>query len=86
MSTPSDIEIDSAVKAACYLREHTEDKHYLGINMNYRFRYLQQVKQAAKLFLHSGESSHHHADLLKATAKSDQCDSDRDDTGQPQPW
>lgn len=60
MSRPSDQELETALKKAADLREHSEDIFFLGkslLNHNYRIRHLEHVLQAAKAYLHSGMSA-----------------------------
>ena len=89
MSLPNKQEMQSALEAAACLREHTDDEHYLGkvlLNLNYRMKLLQEVKQAAKLFLHSGEAVYHHADLIKAIERADAAETSGEADESPTPW
>jgi len=74
MGVPSKEELDTALNEAAHMREQGKDPHHLAkvlLNHNYRIDTLEKVLQAAELYLHSGQASHEHSQLVRAieTAK-----------------
>ena len=58
-----------ALKEAAKMREHGEDPHHIAkalLNCNYRLKNLEKVLRAAELYLHSGQSSTEHRNLVSA--------------------
>lgn len=69
MGVPSKEELDTALHEAVRMREQGEDPHYLAkvlLNHNYRIDTLMKVLHAAELYLHSGQASHEHSQLVRA--------------------
>ena len=69
MGKPTKAELDEALATAARMREKGEDEHYLAkslLNMNYRFRYLEKVLEAAEYFLLTGQDAHKHTQLQLA--------------------
>lgn len=69
MGKPTDQELEEALAEAARMREHSQDPHHVAkalLNLHYRHRYLERVLSAARRFLHSGQASHEHAELLRA--------------------
>ncbi len=69
MGKPSDEELKTALTEAARMREQGDDPRFLAkclLNLNYRMRYLEHVRQAAESYLHSGLAEHNHAMLIRA--------------------
>jgi DNA repair protein RadC len=69
MGVPTKEELDIALNEAARMREQGDDPCHLGkvlLNHNYRIELLEKVLQAAELYLHSGQGSHEHSQLLRA--------------------
>jgi hypothetical protein len=69
MGVPTKEELETALNEAARMREQGEDPCHLGkvlLNHNYRIEMLEKVLQAAELYLHSGQGSHEHSQLLRA--------------------
>lgn len=69
MGVPTKEELDIALNEAARMREQGDDPYHLGkalLNHNYRIELLEKVLQAAELYLHSGQGSHEHSQLLRA--------------------
>ena len=72
MGKPTDEELDIALKKAARMREHNDDPYYVAkalLNLNYRFKLLENVERCAELYLRSGHGTKEHTDLLKAIEK-----------------
>ena len=90
MGKPTIEELETALKYAARLREQGEDEFYIGkslLNLNYRIKYLEVVLNKANLYLHSGEGSIEHAELVKAIEQAEKASltADSDSKG-VQPW
>jgi len=75
MLKPTKDEVQHALKAAEYMREHDMDKHNLAHSLLYfeeRTRHLEKVLHAAELYVHFGQGSGDHAALVKAINKAKQ--------------
>lgn len=71
MGTPTKAELDEALATAGAMREQNNDPHYLAkslLNLHYRNKNLQEVMQAAELYLR-GEGVTEHQNLLRAIDK-----------------
>ena len=69
MAKPSPEELKTALKHAAQMREQGEDLYFIAkalLNMNYRVKYLEEVMNKAKLYLHSGEAAVEHGLLVTA--------------------
>jgi hypothetical protein len=69
MGKPTEEQFEDALREAARMREHGEDPHFVAkslLNLNYRFRHLERVLQAARQYLHSGQASHEHGQLVHA--------------------
>jgi len=69
MGKPTKEEYETALTHAAQLREQDEDEYHMAkslLNLDYRIKYLEEVLAKADLFLHSGEGTHEHAELVKA--------------------
>ena len=72
MGTPTKEELEIALTEAARMREHGEDPQFLAktlLNLNYRFKCLEQVLRSVELYLHSGQSATEHTRLVRAIAK-----------------
>lgn len=72
MGTPTNDELQMALDEAARMREHDEDPHFLAkslLNIQYRFKHLEQVLHSVELYLHSGQSATEHSHLVRAIAK-----------------
>ena len=68
MSKPTVEELKQALAEAARMREQGEDPHHVAkalLNLNYRFRYLEDVLTAAEHYLR-GQGEHDHARLVRA--------------------
>jgi hypothetical protein len=69
MGRPSNEELKTALTEAARMREQGDDSSFLAkslLNLNYRMKYLEHVRQAAESYLHSGLAEHNHAVLIRA--------------------
>ena len=69
MGRPTPEELETALRHAADMREQGEDMYYVAkslLNLNYRMKFLENVMDKAKLYLHSGEAAVEHGLLLKA--------------------
>lgn len=69
MGKPAPDELETALKHAIEMREQGEDIFFMAkslLNLNYRMKYLEEVLDKVKLYLHSGEAAVEHGLLLKA--------------------
>ena len=69
MGKPTAVELETALRHAAQLREQGEDIFYIAktlLNFNYRMKYLEEVLDKAKFYLHSGEGAIAHGLLVKA--------------------
>ena len=69
MGVPSKEELDTALHEAVRMREQGDDPHHLAkvlLNHNYRIETLTKVLHAAELYLHSGQASNEHSQLVRA--------------------
>ncbi len=69
MGMPSEAEMKEALAEAARMRESGDDPHHLAkalLNLNYRLKSLEHVKEAAELFLRSGMAVAEHQRLRKA--------------------
>jgi len=74
MGKPTVVEFDTALRHAARLREQGEDIFYMAktlLNLNYRMKYLVEVLDKAKFYLHSGEGAVAHELLVKAIAEAE---------------
>ena len=72
MGKPTENELETALQEAARLREQGEDGHYLGktvLNQNYRLELYQELLVAARRYLHSGEASRAHQNLVRAVER-----------------
>ena len=90
MGKPTPEELETALKHAARMRENGEDQFFMAkslLNINYRMKYLEEVLDKAKLYLHSGEAAVEHALLLKAIEEAETASrTPGDDDGQMHPW
>ena len=90
MGRPTDEELEIAIAEAARLKESGKDVCFMGktlLNLNYRVQALEHVLEKTKLFLHSGQGGHEHADLLKAMAAADKTNGAlTTDDDSPHPW
>ncbi len=69
MSRPTEEELTKALKSAQLMREKGNDPFHLGKTLLYyhaHIRFLEEVKNAAEAYLHSGLSDSRHRRLLQA--------------------
>ena len=69
MSKPTDDELQHALTIAAHMREAGQDPHYLAkalLNLNYRFGYLEKVRNAAERYMRFGQGETEHRELLRA--------------------
>ena len=69
MGKPTPEELNTALQHAVQMREKGEDLYFMAkalLNLNYRLKYLEDVLDKAKLYLHSGEAAVEHGILLNA--------------------
>ena len=69
MSRPSEQELETALHAAAFMREHDDDQFFIAkslLNHNYRLHAMEKVVEKAKLYLHSGQNTNLEWDLEKA--------------------
>ena len=69
MGKPTTYELATALQHAAQLREQGEDIYFIAkslLNLNFRLKYLEEVMDKTKLYLHSGEGAVEHALLVKA--------------------
>lgn len=74
MAAPTEAELKLALTEATRMREGNADPHFLAkalLSLNYRLELLDQVKDAAKHFLHSGLAPHEHTVLVKAIERAE---------------
>lgn len=74
MSRPTQEELKIALTEAARIREQGEDDHFMAkalLNQNYRLQALEDVLLRAKRYLHSGNGSHEHTELLRAIEKAE---------------
>lgn len=72
MGKPTAEQLKKALAEAARMREQGDDPNFVAkslLNLNYRFRYLERVYEAAERFLNSGLAAAQHAELLKAIAQ-----------------
>ena len=77
MGKPTDEQLQTALKHAAVLREQGEDIYYMAkalLNLNYRMKFYEDVLHKADLYLHSGEGSVEHAELVRAIEHARQSD------------
>ena len=69
MAKPTPEELKTALQHAVQMREQGEDIYFMAkslLNLNYRIKYLEEVMDKAKLYLHSGEAAVEHGLLVNA--------------------
>jgi hypothetical protein len=69
MGKPTQEEFETALTEAARLREHGLDEHFLGkspLNLNYRMKFMEELRAKANLYLHSGDGAHEHAEMVLA--------------------
>ncbi|HEB86121.1 MAG TPA: hypothetical protein ENI68_03770 [Gammaproteobacteria bacterium] len=69
MSRPTEEELTRALKSAKLMREKDNDPFHLGktlLHYHARIRFLEEVKNSAEAYLHSGLSDSRHRRLLQA--------------------
>jgi len=69
MGKPTTEELEKALNHAVQLREQGEDYYFMAkslLNLNYRIKFLEEVMDKAKLYLHSGEAAVEHGLLVNA--------------------
>lgn len=69
MGKPTQAELDRALETAVIMREQGKDDDFLAkslLNHHWRLQKLERIVEAAKIYLHSGESATEHAKLIKA--------------------
>lgn len=74
MGKPTAEELEIALAEAARLREQGEDEHYLGkalLNHHYRLGLCEELLTAAKRYMHSGEASRAHQQLLRAIERAE---------------
>ncbi len=74
MSRPTEQELETALHAAVFMREHDDDQYHLAkslLNHNYRIHAMEKVIEKAKLYLHSGQNTHLEWDLEKAITEAE---------------
>jgi hypothetical protein len=74
MGKPTPEELDTALAEAARLREQGEDANYLGkalLNHHYRLGLCEDLLTAAKRYMHSGEASRAHQELLRAIERAE---------------
>ena len=84
MGKPTAEELETALQEAARLREQGEDEHYLGkalLNHNYRLELYQDLLVAARRYLHSGEASRAHQNLVRAVERVERADQSGEDPG-----
>ncbi len=72
MGTPTEEELDEALKEAQRMREQGEDPHHVAkalLNLDYRNGFLINVLHAAENYLNSGMAEREHTQLVKAIEK-----------------
>ncbi|MBF8268797.1 MAG: hypothetical protein HW386_506 [Gammaproteobacteria bacterium] len=90
MGKPTVAELETALQHAAQLREQGEDIYYIAkalLNLNYRMKYLEEVLDKVKLYLHSGEGAVEHALLIKAIEEAERASmAAGDNDGKMHPW
>lgn len=69
MAKPTPEEFKTALQHAAQMREQGEDIFFIAkalLNLNYRVKYLEEVMDKTKLYLHSGEAAVEHGLLVNA--------------------
>jgi hypothetical protein len=69
MPKPTKFELQQALKEATWMREKEQDPSHLAkclLSHNYRIKFLENVMDCAKHYLHSGLAAHEHVELMKA--------------------
>lgn len=78
MGKPTEDEYKHAMDMAGRMRETDHDQHHLAkvlLNLNYRVNKLEKLLWAAKLYMHSGQATTEHRNLLHAIEEADLADS-----------
>ena len=68
MGKPTREQYEEALQEAGRMREHGEDPHFIAkslLNLEYRYKYLERVLQAARRYLHSGQGIEEHRKLVR---------------------
>lgn len=90
MGKPTVAELETALQHAVQLREQGEDIYYIAkalLNLNYRMKYLEEVLDKVKLYLHSGEGAVEHALLIKTIEEAERVSmAAGDNDGKMHPW
>ena len=84
MGKPTAEELETALQEAARLREQGEDEHYLGkvlLNNNYRLELYQDLLVAARRYLHSGEASRAHQNLVRTVERVERAEQSGEDPG-----
>lgn len=90
MGKPTAAELETALLHAVQLREQGEDIYYIAkalLNLNYRLKFLEEVLDKVKLYLHSGEGAVEHALLIKAIEEAERASMAAGETDEKMhPW
>ncbi len=84
MGKPTREELETALEEAARLREQGEDEQYVGkalLNHNYRLELYQDLLVAARRYLHSGEASRAHQNLVRAVERVERAEQSGEDPG-----
>lgn len=69
MGKPTEAELSNAIAEATRMRENGDDPHFVAkslLNLRYRCKYLEKVLQSAERYLHSGQGTREHSQLVRA--------------------
>lgn len=79
MGKPTNSELEQAIVAAIKLRESNSDPDFMAkslLNLNYRVQRLERVMQAARRYLHAGQSVSDHRNLMQAIQAAEKASAD----------
>ena len=74
MGKPTAEQLQMALNEAARLREEGVDDCYIAkslFSLNYRMRFMEDVLQKAKVYLHSGQGAHEHSALVHSIERAE---------------
>lgn len=84
MGIPTDTELKQAIATAIAMREGGHDPDHVAkslLSLHYRMQKMEHVLEAAKHYLHAGQSATDHRTLLQAIQAAEQANAVEGETG-----